>query len=76
MGGEFIEIRITHPWEFIQPAPEVVRPRLLDWQVDAKGRHVAWRYRISRYDGCKGAACAVGAATTAKLLVLSLRWVC
>jgi hypothetical protein len=19
MGGEFIEIRITHPWEFIQP---------------------------------------------------------
>ena len=49
-GGEFIEIRITHPWEFIQPAPEVVRPLLLDWQVDAKGRHVAWRYRISRYE--------------------------
>ena len=47
MGGEFIEIRITHPWEFIQPAPEAVRPRLLDWQVDAKGRHVAWRYRIT-----------------------------
>ena len=50
MGGEFIEIRITHPWEFIQPAPEAVRPRLLDWQVDAKGRHVAWRYRITRYE--------------------------
>ena len=50
MGGEFIEIRITHPLEFIQPAPEAVRPRLLDWQVDAKGRHVAWRYRITRYE--------------------------
>jgi hypothetical protein len=46
MGGEFIEIRITHPREFIQPAPETVRPRLLDWQVDAQRRHVAWRYRI------------------------------
>ena len=50
MGGEFIEIRITHPREFIQPTPEAVRPRLLDWQVDAKGRHVAWRYRITRYE--------------------------
>jgi hypothetical protein len=50
MGGEFIEIRITEPWEFFQPAPEAVRPRLLDWQVDAKGRHVAWRYRITRYE--------------------------
>jgi hypothetical protein len=50
MGGEFIEIRITHPWELIQPAPEAVRPRLLDWQVDAKGRHVARRYRITRYE--------------------------
>src|ERR1700741_3878592 len=50
MGGEFIEIRITHPWEFFQPAPEAVRPRSLDWQVDAKGRHVAWRYRITRYE--------------------------
>src|SRR5271166_4092867 len=38
------------PGEFIQPAPEAVRPRLLDWQVDAKGRHVAWRYRITRYE--------------------------
>jgi hypothetical protein len=50
MGGGFIEIRITHPWEFIPPAPEAVRPRLLDWQVDAKGRHVALRYRITRYE--------------------------
>src|SRR6201981_709902 len=50
MGGEFIEIQITHPREFIHPAPEAVRPRLLDWQVDAKGRHVAWRYRITRYE--------------------------
>jgi hypothetical protein len=47
MGGEFIEIRITHPCEFIQPAPAAVRPRLLDWQVDAQRRHVAWRYRIT-----------------------------
>jgi hypothetical protein len=50
MGGPFIEIRITHPWELIQPTPEALRPRLLDWQVDAKGRHVAWRYRITRYE--------------------------
>jgi hypothetical protein len=50
MGGEFIEIRITHPSEFIQPTSEAVRPRQLDWQVDAKGRHVAWRYRITRYE--------------------------
>ena len=49
MGGPLIEIRITHPWELIQPTPEALRPRLLDWQVDAKGRHVAWRYRITRY---------------------------
>jgi hypothetical protein len=47
MGGKFIEIRITHPWEFIQPAPEAVRPRLLDWQVEAQRGHVAWRYRIT-----------------------------
>ena len=49
-GWRVYRIRITHPWEFIQPAPEAVRPRLLDWQVDAKGRHVAWRYRITRYE--------------------------
>jgi hypothetical protein len=48
MGREFVEIRITHPWEWFQPTPEAVQPRLLDWQVDAKGRHVAWRYRITR----------------------------
>ena len=71
MGGEFIEIRITHPREFIQPAPEAVRPRLLDWQVDAKGRHVAWRYRITRYGrtanrggGWTGPANTRGPATT------------
>jgi hypothetical protein len=50
MGGEFIEIRITDPRELIKPASEAVRPRLLDWQVDAKGRHVAGRYRITRYE--------------------------
>src|ERR1700741_4520163 len=50
MGGDFIEILITHPREFIHPAPEAVRPRLLDWQGGAKGRHVAWRYRITRYE--------------------------
>jgi hypothetical protein len=50
MGGEFIEIRITHPREFIYPEPEAIRPRLLDWQVDARGGHVAWRYRITGYD--------------------------
>jgi len=37
MGGEFIEIRITQPWECIPPAPEAVRPRLLDWQVGRQG---------------------------------------
>ena len=37
MGREFVEIRITHPGEFIQPAPEAVRPRLLDWQVGRQG---------------------------------------
>jgi hypothetical protein len=36
--------------EFIQPASEALRPRLLNWQVDAKGRHVAGRYRITRYE--------------------------
>ncbi|PJE24882.1 MAG: hypothetical protein CK431_03715 [Mycobacterium sp.] len=50
MGGEFIEIRITEPWEFDQRVPDVIRPRLLDWQVDAKGAHVAWRYRITRFE--------------------------
>jgi hypothetical protein len=50
MGGEIFEIRITHPEELIQPVTEAVRPRLLDWQVDAKGRHVADRYRITRYE--------------------------
>ena len=37
MGREFVEIRITHPRDFIHPEPEAVRPRLLDWQIDAKG---------------------------------------
>jgi hypothetical protein len=50
MGGELIEIRITHPGEFIQQTPEPLLPRLLDWQVDAKGTHVAGRYRITRYE--------------------------
>ena len=36
MGGPFIEIRITRPWELIEPTTEALRPRLLDWQVDAK----------------------------------------
>ena len=50
MGGEFIAIRITQPRQFIQQTPEALRPRLLNWQVDAKGRHVAGRYRITRYE--------------------------
>ena len=50
MGREFIEIRITDPRDFIHPMPEALRPRLLDWEVDAEGRHVAWRYRITRYE--------------------------
>ncbi|WP_144205813.1 hypothetical protein [Mycobacterium tilburgii] len=50
MGGEFIEIRITHPRELTQPTREALHPRLLDWQVDAKGTHVALRYRITRYE--------------------------
>lgn len=50
MGGEFIEIRITHPWEWTHPTREALQPRLLDWQVDDNGRHVASRYRITRYE--------------------------
>ena len=46
MGREFVEMRITLAWESFEWTPEAVRPRLLDWPVDAKGRHVAWRYRI------------------------------
>src|ERR1700724_799268 len=50
MGGPLNEIRITHPWKRIQPTPEDLRPRLLDGRVDAKGGHVAWRSRITRYE--------------------------
>ena len=50
MGGPFIEIRITHPWDLFQTTPEALRPRLLNWQVDANGTHVALRYRITRYE--------------------------
>lgn len=50
MGGEFIEIRITHPAEDTEQTREVVPPRLLDWRIDDKGTHVAMHYRITRYE--------------------------
>ena len=48
--SEFVGVRVTWPWETVQPVPEILQPRLLAWEVDAKGRHVAWRYRITRYE--------------------------
>jgi len=48
--GQSVEVRITLPWQTVQRVPEIAPPRLLAWQVDAKGRHVAWRYRITRYE--------------------------
>ena len=48
--GQSVEVRITLPWQTVQRVPEIAPPRLLAWQVDAKGRHMAWRYRITRYE--------------------------
>ncbi|MDX1884731.1 hypothetical protein [Mycolicibacterium sp. 120270] len=50
MGGEQFEVRITYPRRFFEPAPDAVRPRVLDWQMDSHGTHVASHYRITRYE--------------------------
>ncbi len=50
MGGQLFEVRIVHPGGFLQPEPDAVRPRLLDWQLDSYGTHAARHYRITRYD--------------------------